>query len=424
MRLLHIVHQYPPDFRGGTEYYTQMLAAAQAETGHMTAVFAPAPVAGPPNLSDQVENGVQVYRAAVGQRSRTQVFWQSFRQPGLRATFNDVLELAQPELVHIQHLMGLPFDLIDDLEAAALPFVVTLHDYWYQCANAQLITNTDGSLCAGPDASGVNCASCALARGGYGSLDWTAPAVAPLLRRRNTLAASVLARAARIIAPTRFVFETYRPFGLPLEKTVVVPHGIDLPLDAIAAARHLRATRAADGRLHIGYVGSVGELKGLHVLIDAVNRLPADKVTLTIYGGLEAFPAYVTGLKQQAQHPGITFAGAVNRDMLWQAMADFDVVVLPTLWYEVSPLVIDEVFAMGIPIVAADIGAMQEKVNDGIDGRRFPPGDAAALADILADLLRDPSQLRRWEQGIPPVQVVSQHMKAIEEVYAQALDSV
>jgi glycosyltransferase involved in cell wall biosynthesis len=182
--------------------------------------------------------------------------------------------------------------------------------------------------------------------------------------------------------------------------------------------------REGDGRLHIGYIGSIGYLKGLHVLIDAVNALPPESVTLTIYGGLSDFPDYVRDLQQRASHPGITFAGVVARDDLWPAMADFDVVVLPTLWYEVSPLVIDEVFAMGIPIVASNIGAMAEKIRDGENGRLFPPGDVAALTAILDDLQHHPGQLAEWADGMPAVQSVAAHMKAIEEVYAAALVSV
>jgi glycosyltransferase involved in cell wall biosynthesis len=418
------VHQYPPDYRGGTEYYTQTLAAAQAQQGHAVAVFVPAPTGDQGRAIRVDENGVVVYRVPVGSRSRTKVFLHSLRQPGLRQAWREVLAQFEPDLVHVQHLMGLPFGLIEDIRVAGLPFVVTLHDYWFICANAQLITNTDGRICAGPDEQAANCARCALARGGAGSLGWLAPALAPVMRYRNESAGRFLNTAARVIAPTAFVRDVYAQAGLAVDRLRVVPHGIDLPVERIAAARELWRMREGDGRLHIGYIGSIGYLKGLHVLIDAVNALPPESVTLTIYGGLSDFPDYVRDLQQRASHPGITFAGVVARDDLWPAMADFDVVVLPTLWYEVSPLVIDEVFAMGIPIVASNIGAMAEKIRDGENGRLFPPGDVAALTAILDDLQHHPGQLAEWADGMPAVQSVAAHMKAIEEVYAAALVSV
>jgi glycosyltransferase involved in cell wall biosynthesis len=263
-----------------------------------------------------------------------------------------------------------------------------------------------------------------LARAGAANLVWLAPGLAPIMRYRNQATAHFLNTAARVIAPTAFVRKIYEQAGLAMGKMTVVPHGIDLPAEQIAAARKLREMREEDGRLHIGYVGSIGYLKGLHVLIDAVSTLPAESVTLTIYGGLSDFPDYVRDLHERASHPGIAFAGVVARDDLWPAMADFDVVVLPTLWYEVSPLVIDEVFAMGIPIVASRIGAMAEKIRDGENGRLFPPGDADALAAILDDLRHHPEHLLAWAEDLPTVQRVATHMKAIEEVYAAALVSV
>jgi len=422
---LHVVHQYPPDFRGGTEYYTQTLAAAQARQGHYVAVFVPTPHEYPPTSAAKDEQGVLMYRVPVGDRTRGQVFWQTFRQPELQKAWREVLAEFAPDLVHIQHLMGLPMASVrQELRTAAVPYVVTLHDYYYLCANAQLVTNTDGTICAGPDERANNCAHCALARTSLPATGWLAPGLAPLMRHRNVETSRVLKQAARVIAPTEFVARIYAPLGLDADRLAVVPHGIDLPWAEIAAARRLREARPAGGRLHIGYVGSINQQKGLHVLIEAVKRLPRDRVALTIYGDLTSFPGYVGELRQAAAQSSITFAGPVSRDRLWTAMSDFDVMVMPTLWYEASPLVIDEAFALGVPIVASRIGAIPDKITDGLNGRLFPPGDATALAAILADLQRNPDQVKQWEEGIPTVQEIDAHMKAVEEVYAAALDSV
>ena len=108
MRILHLVHQYPPDYRGGTEYYTQTLAAAQAGQGHAVAVFAPTHTGDRGRTIRADENGVAVYRVSVGSRSRSRVFWHTLRQPDLRRAFQEVLAQFAPDLVHVQHLMGLP----------------------------------------------------------------------------------------------------------------------------------------------------------------------------------------------------------------------------------------------------------------------------------------------------------------------------
>jgi glycosyltransferase involved in cell wall biosynthesis len=315
--------------------------------------------------------------------------------------------------------MGLPFNLIDQLESANIPFVVTLHDYWYVCANAQLITNTDNSICGGPDKRFQNCSRCVFARAGRSDVDWMSPVLAPLMGFRNSRLRRLLSMAHRVIAPTEFVRKTYLELGISAENMIVIPHGIDVPGDEMSTlAMHERPQLR--NNLHIGYIGSLGWQKGVHHLVGAVNQLPYENVKLTLYGDLMRFPDYVNELRKLAEHPGIHFAGLVSRNELWSALASLDLVVLPTLWYEVSPLTIQEVFAAGVPLVASRIGAMSEKITHGVDGLLFPPGDEAALRDTLLNLLNDPDLLSRLQAGIRPVRTISDQFKEIDNVYRAA----
>ena len=114
MRILHLVHQYLPDYVGGTELYTQTLATLQAATGHDVAVFCPSPESVDRDSMPAVsEQGVRVFRIPLGPRSRTQVFRDTFRQPQLLDALRAILQQESPEIVHIQHLMGMPVGLVD-----------------------------------------------------------------------------------------------------------------------------------------------------------------------------------------------------------------------------------------------------------------------------------------------------------------------
>ena len=425
MRILHLVHQYPPDYMGGTELYTQTVAAAQAKAGHNVAVFCPSQADESGEMQMGVEEqGVHIYRVPLGARSRVQVFKDTFCQKCLQADLKSVLEKESPDIVHIQHLMGMPMNLAEQVAAANIPYVVTLHDYWYVCANAQLLTNTDQTICMGPDRFAFNCSQCALARVGRDELLWSAPAISPLMLVRNRRLHTVLEKAGTVIAPTNFVRQTYIDLGACSDNMAVIRHGIDLPNQLLETARRQHSPPGRDKPLQIGYIGSIGWQKGVHVLIEAVNKLPQSSIQLTIYGDLSTFPHYAAQLREMIQRPNITLSGLVSRENLWVALADLDTVILPTLWYEVSPLTIDEVFAIGIPIVASRIGAMSEKISDGINGRLFPPGDAAALADILQDISVDPGLLDQWRAGIPPVRTTQEHVREIEELYQSTLDTV
>jgi glycosyltransferase involved in cell wall biosynthesis len=420
VRILHIVHQYSPDYVGGTELYTQNIARQQTKMGHKTAVLCPAPYSPSPNqdpLQPAVEEGVRVYRIPVGPRSRTTVFLNSFGHKRVEAAFTAVIAQEKPDIIHIQHLMGLPLSIAAQLKQFA-PYLITLHDYWYVCANGQLITNNDSQTCDGPDPAFHNCGTCALARVGLNALAPLAPLVAPIMRRRNERLLPILQQAGRVIAPTHFVRQIYQAQGIPIDNMTVVRHGIDIPSAEIASLRQ-QIPYQPQRPLRVGYVGSIAWQKGVHLLITAVNQLPPDALHLTLFGSLTDFPDYAASLQQMATHPGIHFAGRVARHDLWRKLADIDLLVLPTLWYEASPLTIDEAFALGIPLVAAHIGAMGEKIRDGIDGRLFPPGQADALRDILADFVDNPDQLTALHQAIQPVRTTEIHLQEIDAIYRQ-----
>ena len=415
MRILHVVHQYVPDHVAGTELYTQMVARAQAAAGHDVAVFTPLNRAGVFDGRAALEEGVRVYRVPVGPRGATAVFLSTFRQPALAEAFAAVLASERPDVVHVQHLMGVPAAVGAALRRAGVPYVLALHDYWYGCANGQLLTNDTGTICAGPSPHFGNCGRCAVARGGLPVA--LGPLFAPLMARRNARLRPVFAGAARVLAPNAFVGDIYAALGFPAERIIVNPLGLDTPPGLAERVAARRAARSL-GLPRFGYVGSIARQKGVHVLIEAMDGLP-DGVMLDVYGDMRTFPDYAAELHALARHPGIRFHGLLGRDRLWDALADLDALVLPTLWYEASPLVIREAFAAGLPLVASAIGAPGRMVRDGVDGLLFAPGDAAALRRALLSLVERPELPGQLRAGIAPVRTAADHVAQIEAVYEQ-----
>jgi len=102
-------------------------------------------------------------------------------------------------------------------------------------------------------------------------------------------------------------------------------------------------------------------------------------------------------------------------------LEEADVAVLPTLWYEASPLTIQEMFAARVPLVASRIGALPEKIRDGVDGLLFTPGDAAALRDTLSRLLQEPQLLQTLRDNIQPTRLMEQHVRDVEQLYGEVI---
>ncbi len=83
-------------------------------------------------------------------------------------------------------------------------------------------------------------------------------------------------------------------------------------------------------------------------------------------------------------------------------MAEVDWVVMPSIWYENAPLVIQEAFQHRRPVIASGIGGMAEMVRDGVDGLHVRPGDPAALAAALQRAAGDNGLWQRLVENIEP----------------------
>lgn len=405
MRLLFVVHQYPPDYVGGTEFYTQQLAGALADRGHQVAVVFRRDGKSAGTTHWVEATGVNVYALTSRPVTANSRFLASFGDATLSQAFAQVVTQFRPDKIHVQHMMGWPSSLLRHL---SIPYLVTLHDFWWICANAQLLTNYDQTNCAGPRLW-LNCGRCALARAGIKHGLLLSPAVAPLLAMRAAQLQTVLVSAEQIIAPSQFVADFYRRHLPLLANLSILPHGISYPTQMPARAPRL------PNHLRLTYIGSIAPAKGVHLLVEAFNRLP-ENYQLTLYGNLATFPNYAQEWQRKAR-PGVHFAGTLPREQLWTALAQTDLLIFPSIWYENFPLVIQESLAANVPIIASRLGALPEFVQDGVNGRLFEPSNAQDLQQVLQEVMEKPEQIDQWRAGITPPLTLTHHLHQLERLY-------
>ncbi|HYN90249.1 MAG TPA: glycosyltransferase family 4 protein [Ardenticatenaceae bacterium] len=411
MRLLHVVHQYPPEHMGGTEIYTRTLAYGLANRGHQVAVFHRRDGEGVGHAC-RTEGEVQVWSAWNGLPGPTRRFLATFGDGPILQAFQHVLEETRPALVHIQHLMGLPAAVFDVLRRSGVPFVVTLWDFWWFCANAQLLTNFSQEVCEGPRAF-INCAHCVVARAGHPELRLASPVLAGPLAWRNQLLRRGLQAARRLIAPTEFVRRLYVEHGAPAEGLVTLAPGTEYPPPELC-----RAERPAGAPLRFVYVGGLSWQKGIHVVVEAFEGVRG-AVELWIAGDESFDPDYTAKLRALAG-PRVRFLGKLSRAAVWETLSQADAVVVSSLWYETFSFIVHEAFAAGIPVVASNLGVMADRVRDGVDGLLVPPGDVPGWRSALQGLVDAPARLTQFRAGIQPPLTVGQHLDDIETLYTRS----
>ncbi len=396
MRILQVTHQYPPHHVGGVELITQALSNHLTHFGHTVAVLTRAPVQTQQTFD---ERGVIVHRLPEA-ASKAARFVATFADISTLNIATQVIKQFKPAVVHIQQLMGFPSALVSVFDEHHIPYVISLHDYWFVCANAQRITNDTHQVCDGPH--GDNCGRCMLARTGLPT--FASSLVMPIATRRNRALQQVIGHARAVIANSQFVLDWFGTQGFDTRAWSLARYGLDRP-NAFARSH-------ASHPFRVAYVGGLAWQKGVHVLIDAFNALPHD-AELCIAGDETAFPDYVAQLKTVATHPGIRFVGRQTRDDVWRLLGESDVVAVPALWHETSSLIAQEGLAAGCYVLAARMGAIGEAITDNTHGRLIAPGDVAAWRDALMD-----AHTKQGVHGaLPQVRTTEAYASDIEAIY-------
>lgn len=411
MNIVLPVHHYPPRHAAGAELYTCRLARQLRDWGHEVSVVAWDHVdAGSTEalgVVQDVHDGVPVYRLGMDIVHSSHRREWTFNNPELGRWFQDFLHEKAPDLVHFQagYLMGVAPLLA--ASAAGIPALLTLHDYWFLCPRHTL-RHADGSLCETVPQNPAACAWCYIylwekrhARlqdmtgGLYGRVArnlMPQHATDVMALRRSTLLPA-LALPRFVISPSSYLASRFAAH-VPEDRLKIVRLGIDLkPYDNIRRNDH--------SEFRIGYIGQMAEHKGVHVLIQAFRLLATDKpIMLCIYGGFAEDDPYFRRLRDLAAGDGrIRFMGRLDNTLVPQTLADFDVTVVPSIWYENCPLIMLESHAAGTPIITSQLGGMKELVSHEVNGLHFATADPADLAGQLQRVLDDAHLLGRMRAG-------------------------
>ena len=242
------------------------------------------------------------------------------------------------------------------------------------------------------------------------------------------LLASLTPSMDRLIVPSEAIATKVRAEGRDGAGFAVVPSGIDLsrftgPVRPCALRGEFGIPPSAP---LLGVVARLEPEKGQRHLIDAMPAIlrAVPETWLAVVGeGSEADAlqalAESLGPKVAAR---IVFTG--RRDDVSALTADLTLAVLPSL-REAQGISLIEAMARGVPVVASAVGGIPEVVTDGVDGRLVPPGDPAALADTIIELLRDPALRHRLgEAGRRTVEdrfSIDAQVRAIQAVYDEEL---
>ena len=302
--------------------------------------------------------------------------------------FAALLKDRQPAILHFHHYIIFGIETFWHIRRA-IPhsgIVLTLHEYLAICHHkGQMVKTERHALC--DRASKTDCVRC--------FPDLTS---ADFFRRKQYIS-RFFDLVDQFIAPSQFLADRYIAWGLPESE-----NGGDRECSTAASGARRNAARAERGRraLIVGFFGQISELKGIGILFDAAEHLARDgvsNVSIEIHGDYGQSDWTDRFLQRLDRSPSnIRFVGPYRNESVDRLMQQVDIVVVPSIWWENSPVVIQEALRNARPVVCSNIGGMAEKVTDDVNGFHFRAGNSEDLARVLRHVAAQRSRLQKMQE--------------------------
>lgn len=383
-RILQIAHSHPRFHPGGTEltalalhrealeqgldsWYLGALDGTQVTPNEGTMMIALTP--------DQRE-------AALFANGFTRFKLEQPEHHGFLREFGEYLELLQPDVVHIHHVLNFGLEALHVLRNV-LPeakIILSIHDFYLICANnGQLYKHDKKQRCHGPSLG--QCLDCFPSRNAN---DFAMRA----LDIRNALSL-----CDHLVSPSWFLKGKLDQYlGVPMEISVI-ENGYLGSDPAIVEPR----ARPASGGPVFGYFGNISAVKGLADLLDAADLLvESGNAEFSVHvHGAQLFEDKVLADRMEAAKTSlgrkITFFGGYQPPQLASLLTHVDCMVFPSVWWENAPLVVYEAIHAGRQVIAYPHGGapeILERYGAGIIAERSDP---SALAEAMAKVIEDRS---------------------------------
>jgi len=431
MKILQVIHGYPPRYNAGSEIYTQSIAQGLARRGHQVTILTREEDPLRPDYEVRTERDPDVpeIRLSVVNMPRSR---DRFRHAELDRIFASLLHESKPDVVHIGHLNHLSTGVVEEAHRAGVPIVFTLHDFWLMCPRGQFIQygvekSDPWAFCDGQN--DMKCATkCYASRYESGLPSWEGEDIdywRTWVGRRMTETRQVASCVRLFIAPSRTLQGRFQnEFAIPAEKLVYLDYGFNL-------SRLGPRRRIVEKDFVFGYIGTHKPAKGVHLLVDAAASL-SGRYRVRIWGA--PTPDVTPALKDRVRRlptetcERIEWMGEYAPDRIVQDVFDrVDAIVVPSIWLENSPLVIHEAQQARLPVIASNLGGMAEYVRNEVNGLVFTPRDAGSLAAAMQRLVDEPGlagklgsrgYLYSMTGGIPGLE---EHLSSLLQVYEHAV---
>lgn len=298
----------------------------------------------------------------------------------LHDDLNEIINRIEPDIVHISHFPEIGVEVFSIIaNEFKIPIVATLHDYAVICHHDGRMVKTDMQLCY--KGSPFYCHRCfsSISTGQF------------YLRKQYLL--KHCEDVDKLIIPSPFMRHRYVEWGIPEEKLIHIPCLNMIELEDLdePSTPHLFLNSEEKKKVVFGFFGCIDQFRGINILLSAIQFLEDEikrKVKFIVFG--EEAPGlpdhFLKTFKELLQKSGelVSYIGKYQKKDTIRLLRDVDWVIVPSIWWEAEPMVIEESLAAGTPVIASNIAGMKEKIQNGKNGYLFEAGSPQNLSSAIS----------------------------------------
>lgn len=438
MRVIHVVNHFLPYHIAGTEVYVWALCKKLTAQNLDTSILIPNYGSGEDACYEY--DGLRVYRyAEPSVVDRALITGQ--RLPDGLTNFKKYLQDENPAIVHFHEIAGsngIGVAHIEAAKATGAKVVFTMHLATNTCSTSTLMYKGK-ELCDGL-INEIKCSRCVLIKKtnsvfktnallalstillktGINTINWqnslgTALSVPFQIRQLKNKLVRIEKACDKIVPITNWYHQMLQKNGIPANKMKVILQALPLDIESAPYNQNKKQTP-----LRLIFVGRIDEFKGVHLLIKAAGFFTAEQIQLDIFGNAPN-PDFLKKCKiETATYRHINWMGKLEQQQVVSTISKYDALILPSTFSEMSPLVIQEAFAAGVPVIGSNVYGIAELVKNDKTGWLFQFNDIDSLQKLLTRLVENPAVIQKCKAQLPVptsfAELATQYMELYNEI--------
>ena len=439
MKVIQVLSNFLPRQIAGTEVYTWALSKQLQNHGIDVQVIIPN--YGETKSNDYFYDGILVHQYAepsVVDRSLI----MGFKEPDGLIHFEEYVSVERPDIIHFHELAGsngITFKHVHVAKKRGAKVIMTFHLAGYSCKTGTLVhlgkTTCDGVIDL------QKCSNCYLQSTGNGKIATILTAASTFFHKfsinttrwQNKVGTalgtfSIISKLKKdfsflvsqcdyVVSLTNWYEKIMIANGVDQSKIKVIKQGI--PLDP---SNNISRIKIHGGPLKLIFLGRINKFKGLHLLVDAIKGIDPLSIQLSIFGNSDD-TLYESSLRAEtASNKNISWKGKLNQEDVVETLQQHDMLCLCSTFSEMSPLVIQEAFASGIPVIASNVYGNAEQIIHNHNGLLFEFNNVNDLQEQLTKCINEPLLLQDLTKNIKPPRSFKEVGKEYLDLYKNLLN--